>query len=438
MHHACMRIRAHFCRVSANLNCLVQISKGCSSSHPLANLRNTSLLGLFAVLLFGMNSALGAPAMAQVAHFVGAQKTITSDLYFPWGLAVDGSGAIYIADESNFRVLKETPTASGYVESVFMDAATSGASYFLPYGVAVDGSGDVFVLNGGTGQLIKEARNGSGYTRSDIVLPAVGGPTAIAADRKGDVFVSFIYSKGNLVKLTPVSGGGYLQSLVGSGLGLFELAVAVDWSGNVYTVDSLSDSVIKETPSGRGYRQSTIFSGSIGAYGLTVDAWGGVYVFDSTGVQLWKPTTSGYSKTEVAVPGLTEPQALAVDSLGTLYVTDSGHNRVIAQNPLGGYFGRVEVGTTSPTPISAVFTFDKADTLGAISVETVGGGAGPEFVGAGTGSCTALTAYAAGESCTVDVLFEPKLPGLRFGAAQIVNGSGKTLATGYVAGQGVR
>ena len=437
MHRACMLIRANFCRVPVHLNCLVQISKGCRSSHPLANLRNTSLLGLIAVLLFGINSTLGTPAMAQAAHFVGAQRTVTSDLYFPWGLAVDGSGAIYIADESNFRVLKETPTGGGYVESVFMDAATSGASYFLPYGVAVDGSGDVFILNGGTGQLIKEAWNGSGYTLSDIALPAVGGPTAIAVDRKGDVFVSFIYSEGHLVKLTPVSGG-YLQSLVGSGLGLFELAVAVDGRGSVYTIDSLSDSVIKETPSGAGYRQSTIISGSFGAYGLAVDAWGDVYVFDSTGVQLWKPTTSGYSKTEVAVPGLTEPQALAVDSLATLYVTDSGHNRVIAQSPLGGYFGRVEVGATSPAPISAVFTFDKADTLGAISVKTLGGGAGPEFVGAGTGSCTALTAYSAGESCTVDVLFEPKLPGLRFGAAEIVDGSGKPLATGYVAGHGVR
>ena len=436
MHQACMRIRALFPRVSANLNYIVQNSKGYSSSHPSANLRNTFLPGLFAVLLFGLNSALGTSAMAQVAHFVGAQRTITSDLYFPWGLAVDRSGAIYIADESNFRVLKETPTTSGYLESVFMDTATSGASYFLPYGVAVDGSGDVFVLNGGTGQLIKEAWNGSGYTMSDIALPAVGGPTAIAVDRQGDVFVSFIYSEGNLVKLTPVSGG-YLQSFVGSGLGPFDLAVAVDSSGNVYTIDSLSDSVIKETPSGAGYRQSTILSGSIGAYGLTVDAWGDVYVLDSTGVQLWSPTTSGYSKTEVAVPGLTEPQALAVDSLGTLYVSDSGHNRVIAQSPVGGYFGQVEVGTTSPTPISAVFTFDKADTLSAVSVMTVGGGTGPEFVGAGTGSCTTLTAYSAGESCTLDVLFEPKLPGLRFGAAQIADGSGNTLATGYVAGHGV-
>src|SRR5690348_12895624 len=89
-------------------------------------------------ILFALFPFWSVSAIAQSAHFAGAQTTITTHLNGPWGIAVDRSGSVYIADESNFRVLKETPTAQGYVESIFVEQATSGVSYFLPYGVATD------------------------------------------------------------------------------------------------------------------------------------------------------------------------------------------------------------------------------------------------------------------------------------------------------------
>ncbi len=63
------------------------------------------------------------------------QSKIGIDLNEPHGVAVDGSGNVYIANELGDSVLKETPQPDGsYRESII--AFTIG-----PVGMAVDGSG---------------------------------------------------------------------------------------------------------------------------------------------------------------------------------------------------------------------------------------------------------------------------------------------------------
>jgi sugar lactone lactonase YvrE len=93
------------------------------------------------------------------------------------------------------------------------------------------------------------------------------------------------------------------------------------------------------------------------------------------------------------------------------------------------------VGSTSTSPISAIFTFDTAGTLGSKAVVTQGA-TGLDFIDAGTGTCVAGMAYSAGDTCSVDVTFAPKFPGTRYGAAEILDDSGNVLATGYFQGTG--
>lgn len=208
------------------------------------------------LLLISIAFGAAFAAHAQTAHFSAAQNTITTNLYEPWGVAADAHGNIYIADEGNNRVLKETLTSHGYVESTFVSAESSGVSYFLPYGVTVDGSGDVFILNGDDGTILKEKPTAGRYVQSVIPrpLPTVeGGPLGIAADSAGDLFLSMNYSDGKMVKLTP-SGSQYVVSEIGSGFGPFEIAVAVDREGNVYLL-SLGQGLFRETPSGNTYAE---------------------------------------------------------------------------------------------------------------------------------------------------------------------------------------
>ncbi len=76
----------------------------------------------------------------------------SASFYFPIGLTVDSAGVVYVADQSNHRIRKITPlgavaTLAGTGSTTpFSDGVgTSTATFNQPFGVAVDGSGNVFV-----------------------------------------------------------------------------------------------------------------------------------------------------------------------------------------------------------------------------------------------------------------------------------------------------
>src|SRR4051812_32516487 len=92
-----------------------------------------SLLPCLAALAPGLN--------AQTAHFTGTVTTLGSGFSLPFGVAVDGSGNVFVADSNNSAV-KEIVAAGGYTT-----VNTLGSGFNTPFGVAVDGSGNVFVAD---------------------------------------------------------------------------------------------------------------------------------------------------------------------------------------------------------------------------------------------------------------------------------------------------
>ena len=107
----------------------------------------------------------------------------------------------------------------------------------------------------------------------------------------------------------------------------------------------------------------------------------------------------------------------------------------VSQTAPDGQFGSVNVGTKSPAATIPV-TFVMAGTLGSTAVLSQGA-PGLDFADAGTGTCTANTAYVAGQTCTVNVTFTPKFAGTRYGAVQLKDISGNVIATRYLQGTGV-
>ncbi len=63
-------------------------------------------------------------------------------LFIPYSVIVDGIGNVYFADAQTYNVYKETLTPSGYVESAVV---TDLHDILGPYGLAVDGSGKMYI-----------------------------------------------------------------------------------------------------------------------------------------------------------------------------------------------------------------------------------------------------------------------------------------------------
>lgn len=95
--------------------------------------------------------------------------------------------------------------------------------------------------------------------------------------------------------------------------------------------------------------------------------------------------------------------------------------------------GTVELQLTGSATTN--FAISAGTTVGTISVVTQGA-TGLDFTNAGSGTCTIAT-YGSSASCTVNVTFTPLHPGPRYGAVEVLDGSGNLLATQFITAIGV-
>jgi DNA-binding beta-propeller fold protein YncE len=80
---------------------------------------------------------LGGAAQAQTAH-AGNTVQLGSGFRGPFGVAVDGSGNVFVADQIN-NAVKEIVAVNGVIPAANPAINTLGSGFLNPSGVAVEG-----------------------------------------------------------------------------------------------------------------------------------------------------------------------------------------------------------------------------------------------------------------------------------------------------------
>ena len=121
-----------------------------------------------------------------------------------WGVAVDSSGNLYIADTYNDRIRKVsngviTTVAGAGVEGYDGDGGpATSALLSQPEGVAVDSSGNLYIADSGNSRVRKVSGGViatiAGPGTNQCAGPTSVAPSGIALDLQGDVYVSDVNS----------------------------------------------------------------------------------------------------------------------------------------------------------------------------------------------------------------------------------------------------
>ena len=219
----------------------------------------------------------------------------------------------------------------------------------LPYGVALDSSGNVYIADTGN-NAIEEWSATQGMTTLVPATAGLNGPHGVAVDSQGNVYIADAYN--NAIKeWSPANQ--QLTTLVSSGLN-FPLGVAVDSQGNVYIADFGNNAI--EQWNLANQQLITLVGGAAnpGALnnptGVAVDKLGNVYIADfcDNAIKEWKATSQLVTPVSQS-QGLSFPNAVAVDGQGNVYVVDGNNNALkewngqtlttLASSGVNGSFG---------------------------------------------------------------------------------------------------
>ncbi len=343
------------------------------------------LIGILTTIVAGKSQNIYSIVGYGVMAFGGDGGIATSaNIAYPCGIAIDASGNLYIADSYNNRVRKVNTAG---VISTFAGTGVSGftgdggvanlARLNDPVGVAVDGSGNVYIADYGNNRIrkinpagvISTFAGSGGFGFSGDGGPAINAqiylPAGVTVDATGNVYIA----QDNNRRIRKVNTFGIISTFAGNGvLGFsgdggaatgaeFDLptGVAADASGNVFIADRGSNRIRKvnsagiiSTFAGTGVAGLSGDGGPAtnaqlnGPAGVSVDAGGNVYIADMTNNVVRKINAAGVIST-IAGTGvggyngdgnlainaqLYSPSGVAIDTSGNVYISDQLNARI--------------------------------------------------------------------------------------------------------------
>lgn len=379
------------------------------------------------VVTAGGNTVTGAASILSVTPAL---------VPMPVGIAVDSAGGVFVSDVVAQLIQKidaqsRVSSIAGARGSMGMaDGAGDVARFNEPSYLALAGDGTLTVTDTGSGTVRR-------VTPSRVVttLAGLGGstgaadgtassarfraPLGIAEAADGTCYVADqtnhtirrIGTDGLVTTIAGSPGNPGSNDGTGSAAGFhLPAGVALDAQGNLYVADSANHTIRKVTGAGvvttlAGFAGVAGASDGQGAYarfnrpaGVAVDSSGNVYVADTGNSTVRRITAAGAVSTVAGLAGVTglmdgaggnawfhEPEGIAVDGSGTLYVADTGNAAVRRISPSGvvtTYALAEAAGATVTPPVTPPPTPPPAN--GGPSGGGGGGGGAPsvEFIAA--------------------------------------------------------
>jgi sugar lactone lactonase YvrE len=308
-----------------------------------------------------------------------------AQFYYPYGIAIDGSGNLYVSDCYNYTIRKVT--TNGVVTTFagkagvygYADGPGSGALFSEIGGVSFDAAGNLYVADGDSHiRMITPAGDVSTFTGplygpggADGAGPAASfcNPAAVALDPSANLIVADSYNN-TIRKVTP---GGVVTTVAGlanqpgsangngaAALFYYPAGVAVDAAGNIFVADGGNNLIRKIAADGTvttvagvagvgGYSNGPASVALLnGPDGVAVDGAGNIYVSDYYNNTIRLVSASGNVTNFAGSPGVAGnldgaggaaqfngPAGLGLDAATNLYVADSGNNTIRVISPAG-------------------------------------------------------------------------------------------------------
>ncbi|MFT5724010.1 MAG: sugar lactone lactonase YvrE [Bacteroidia bacterium] len=320
----------------------------------------------------GVVTTVAGNGSFSVSNGTGSAATF----YYPAGMEMDASGNVYIASSAGNIIRKMT--SSGVVTSIagrqyqtgYVEGSGTNAKFNNPNDVCLDAAGNVYVADRENKVVRKINTSNVVSTFAGFKTGLVNGaassaqfsyPYDVVQDASGNIYVSDMNNH-VIRKITPA---GVVSTFAGSGTGGFSdgtgtaarfnqpRGIGVDSYGNVYVADYTNHKIRKITPSG----VVTTFAGT-GSYdyldgsassakfrspnNVAVDKNGDVYVSDMNNHRIRKISggivstvagngTKGFADGTAGSSSFDQPQGVALDGFGNIYVCDRNRIRKITQ-----------------------------------------------------------------------------------------------------------
>ena len=216
-----------------------------------------------------MRAARGARAAQMIVSTLSGSgsgsyqdgRGTAAHFYNPSGVACDDEGNVYVADRSNNRIRKVTPdgqvtTLAGSGSGSYQDGQGTAARFYNPRGVACDGEGNVYVADQSNhrirkvttdGQVTTLAGSGSdSYSDGQGTAAHFNSPRGVACDIYGNLIIADQTNhRIRLIAagLTPPERAGALPKKIPSSYGQEMAAMLADDTFSDVTFSVTNDSI---------------------------------------------------------------------------------------------------------------------------------------------------------------------------------------------------